>query len=497
MNKKSLIFKIVIRLVFIVILIVCFIFGCKYSRAECLVVEGNSGSATPWRSEHLSARTPMRREVLNCDSDSVPAVTLQPWFNYTPIPDSTSMPTFTPEPSVSPYIEESSSDKEKDDGVRYVPHNTQLYVSNYSTSYNLDGALVYCYYVDGNPLMFASQDSPPSILMDYTADVKPVPYGFGEVPLESACFNIDFLVYMRSNPISIPSTGEFIYSIDSNYQLVDILQLLPDGGQIPYKILPYYITLDIKYVGVLNGKSVYLYDTLFPISTNTNSFGLSSVSRNLVGVMDSLYSVTYKLKIYPDKNQLDIPLNSTISCNRIKFKFQDYSNLTQSFDDQMTNLFVPSGDELSNALGSYMDTYSNDAMAGTFSKVISYLQEICSSEYNSGSSELVFPPLAVKVNGTKHYYFKGGILDLKNGNWTSGGVVDPNDPNVSFPAPTTTFFGEENGDETITQKIFLYLRSFNTVLIAFGFCNLMVDMIFRYRNGSRFYLSDKEMHDLS
>lgn len=496
MNKKTLIFKLVIRLVFIVILVVCFIFGCRYSRAEVVASFSNSGSASPWRSEYFSMRMPMRRVVLNCDPDSAPAVTLQPWFDYTPIPDSTPMPTCTPEPSVSPDID-SSSDKEKDTGVRYVPHNTQLYVSNYSTSYNLDGNIVYCYYVDGNPLMFASQDSPPSKLMDYSADVKPVPYGFGEVPLESACFNIDFLVYMRSNPISIPSTGEFIYSIDSNYQLVDILQLLADGGQIPYNILPYYITLDIKYVGVLNGKSVYLYDNLFPISTNTNSFGLSSVSRNLVGVMDELYSVTYKLKIYPDKNQLDIPLNSTISCNRIKFKFQDYSNLTQSFDDQMTNLFIPSGDELSNALGSYMDTYSNDAMSGTFSKVIGYLQEICSSKYSSGSSELVFPPLSVKVNGMDHYYFKGGVLNVKEGFWTDGGVVDPNNPNVSFPVGTTNIFGVENGDLTITKTIFLYLRSFNTVLIAFGFCNLMVDMIFRYRNGSRFYLSDKEMHDLS
>lgn len=495
MNKKTLIFKLVIRLVLIVILVICFIFGCRYSRAECLVV-GNSGSAMPWSSEHLSASTPMRRVVLNCDSDSVPPVTLQPWFDYTPIPDSTPMPTCTPEPSVSPYIE-GTSDDNKDNGVRYLPHNTQLYVSNYSTSYNLDGDIVYCYYIDGNPLMYASQDSPPSILMDYSEDVKPVPYGFGEVPLDSACFNIDFLVYMRKNPISIPSTGEFIYSIDSNYQLVDILQLLEDGGQIPYKILPYYITLDIKYVGVLNGKSVYLYDTLFPISTNTNSFGLSSVSRDLVGVMDSLYSVTYKLKIYPDKNQLDIPLNSTISCNRIKFKFQDYSNLTQSFDDQMTNLFVPSGDEISNALGSYMDTYSNDAMAGTFSKVIGYLQEICSSQYESGSSELVFPPLSVKVNGTKYYYFKGGILRLKAGTWTNGGVVDPNDENISFPVTSTVIFGDPSGDKPITNQIFLYLRSFNTVLIAFGFCNLMVDMIFRYRNGSRFYLSDKEMHDLT
>lgn len=462
MSKKQLIFKIVIRLIFIVVLVVCFIFGCKYSKAE----------------------------TFECSEPSVPPVTLQPWFDWTPMPDYTPVPTV--EPSLSPDIDV-SSEGEKDNGVRYIPHNTQLYVSNYSTSYNLDGNIVYCYYVDGKPLMYASQDAPPSKLMDYTEDVTPVPYGFGEVPLESACFNIDFLVYMRSNPISIPSTGEFIYTIDSNYQLVDILQLLEDGGQIPYKILPYYITLDIKYVGVLNGESVYLYDTLFPISTNTNSFGLSSVSRNLVGVMDSLYSVTYKLKIYPDKNQLDIPLNSTISCNRIKFKFQDYSNLTESFNDQMTNLFVPSGNELSNALGNYMDTYSNDAMAGTFTKVISYLQDICDPKIQSGSSTLVLPPLSVKIKEKKYYYFNGGTLDLRNGSWTTGGVVDPNDPTVFFPVTDYDF-----EEETSTfSDIFLYLRSFNSVLISFGFCNLMVDMIFRYRNGSRFYLSDKEMHDLS
>lgn len=462
MSKKHLIFKIVIRLIFIVVLVVCFIFGCKYSKAE----------------------------TFECSEPSVPPVTLQPWFDWTPMPDYTPVPTV--EPSLSPDIDV-SSEGEKDNGVRYIPHNTQLYVSNYSTSYNLDGNIVYCYYVDGKPLMYASQDAPPSKLMDYTEDVTPVPYGFGEVPLESACFNIDFLVYMRSNPISIPSTGEFIYTIDSNYQLVDILQLLEDGGQIPYKILPYYITLDIKYVGVLNGESVYLYDTLFPISTNTNSFGLSSVSRNLVGVMDSLYSVTYKLKIYPDKNQLDIPLNSTISCNRIKFKFQDYSNLTESFNDQMTNLFVPSGNELSNALGNYMDTYSNDAMAGTFTKVISYLQDICDSKIQEGSSNIVLPPLSVKIKDKKYYYFNGGTLDLRNGSWTTGGVVDPNDPTVFFPVTDYDF-----EEETSTfSDIFLYLRSFNSVLISFGFCNLMVDMIFRYRNGSRFYLSDKEMHDLS
>lgn len=461
MTKKQLIFKIVIRLIFIVVFIVCFVYGCKYSKAE----------------------------TLESAESSLPPVTLQPWFDWTPLPDYTPVP--TAEPSLSPDIE--GSEDKKDNGVRYIPHNTQLYVSNYSTSYNLDGNIVYCYYVDGNPLMFASQDAPPSKLMDYTEDVTPVPYGFGEVPLESACFNIDYLVYMRSNPISIPSTGEFIYTIDSNYQLVDILQLLDGGGQIPYKILPYYITLDIKYVGVLNGESVYLYDTLFPISTNTNSFGLSSVSRNLVGVMDSLYSVTYKLKIYPDKSQLDIPLNSTISCNRIKFKFQDYSNLTESFDDQMTNLFVPTGNELSDALGKYQEQFANDAMAGTFTKVISYLQDICDPKIQSGSSSLVLPPLSVKIKDKKYYYFQGGTLDLKNGSWTSGGVVDPNNPTAFFPVTDYDF-----QEETSTfSDIFLYLRSFNTVLISFGFCNLLVDMIFRYRNGSRFYLSDKEMQNIS
>ena len=492
MSKKQLIFKIVIRLIFIVVLVVCFIFGCKYSKAESYVSVSNSGSADPWSPEYCSTRPtrpPMRRSVLNCDSVSVPPVTLQPWFEWTPLPD------YTPVPTAEPSLPPDSSDEPLKSGVKYVPHNTQLYVSNYSTSYNLDGNIVYCYYVDGNPLMFASQDAPPSILMDYTEDVTPVPYGFGEVPLDSACFNIDCLVYMRSNPISIPSTGEFIYTIDSNYQLVDILQLLDDGGQIPYKILPYYITLDIKYVGVLDGKSVYLYDTLFPISTNTNSFGLSSVSRNLVGVMDSLYSVTYKLKIYPDKNQLNIPLNSTISCNRIKFKFQDYSNLTESFDDQMTNLFVPSGNELSNALSSYMDTYSNDAMAGTFSKVISYLQEICNPQFDEGSSSIIIPPLSVRLNGERQYYFKGGLVNLKKGFWQSGGVKDQYGM-VFFPV-TTYGFGDDDTTSSITSDIFLYLRSFNSVLISFGFCNLMVDMIFRYRNGSRFYLSDKEMHELS
>ena len=85
---------------------------------------------------------------------------------------------------------------------------------------------------------------------------------------------------------------------------------------------------------------------------------------------------------------------------------------------------------------------------------------------------------------------------MRKGSWTSGGVVDPNDPTVFFPA-TTTPFGDDDTTFSITSDIFLYLRSFNSVLISFGFCNLMVDMIFRYRNGSRFYLSDKEMHELS
>lgn len=162
----------------------------------------------------------------------------------------------------------------------------------------------------------------------------------------------------------------------------------------------------------------------------------------------------------------------------------------------MSNLFVPSGNELSNALGNYMDTYSNDAMAGTFTKVISYLQAICDTKIDAGSSSLVFPPLSVKIKDKKYYYFKGGTLDLKKGCWTSGGVVDPNDHSVFFPA-TTTPFGDDDTTFSITSDIFLYLRSFNSVLISFGFCNLMVDMIFRYRNGSRFYLSDKEMNEIA
>ena len=85
---------------------------------------------------------------------------------------------------------------------------------------------------------------------------------------------------------------------------------------------------------------------------------------------------------------------------------------------------------------------------------------------------------------------------MREGSWTSGGVVDPDDHTVFFPAVKTLFVTDGNTDP-ITFDIFLYLRSFNSVLISFGFCNLMVDMIFRYRNGSRFYLSDKEMHELS
>ena len=74
---------------------------------------------------------------------------------------------------------------------------------------------------------------------------------------------------------------------------------------------------------------------------------------------------------------------------------------------------------------------------------------------------------------------------------------DGADHTVFFPASKKTYFNEADGDDTITFTIFSYLRSFNSVLISFGFCNLMVDMIFRYRNGSRFYLSDKEMKEIA
>lgn len=458
MSKKQIIIKIVFRLIFIAILIVFFIIGCKFSKAETIV---------------------------SSDS-SIPPVTLQPWFNWTPMPDYTPVP--TPEPSASP---DPSGDPLKS-GAKYVPHNDTLYISNYSTYLDENGNTKYSYYMEEDGLKYVSDSPPSSVLFSYDESPRYIPYWFGELPMRSCVFNLDIAVYMNKNPISIPKTGEFIYSLD--FYAEHVKTYLENALYIN---VPYFVSLDIQYVGALNGEPVYLYDTLFPISTGSTSFGLSSASRDLVGVMDVLTYVRFKLHITPDISGLNYPDTENVSCNRFKFRFKDFSNLSESFEDQMTNLFVPSGDDLSNALGSYMDTYSNDAMAGTFTKVIGYLQEICSSEYNSGSSELVFPPLSVKVNGTKHYFFKGGILRLKAGTWTNGGVVDPNDENISFPVTSTVIFADSSGGKPITNEIFLYLRSFNTVLIAFGFCNLMVDMIFRYRNGSRFYLSDKEMHDLS
>ena len=94
MSKKQLIFKIVIRLIFIVVLVVCFVYGCKYSKAE----------------------------ILEFSESSVPPVTLQPWFNWTPLPD------YTPVPTVEPSLAPDSSDEPLKSGVKYVPHNTQLYV---------------------------------------------------------------------------------------------------------------------------------------------------------------------------------------------------------------------------------------------------------------------------------------------------------------------------------------------------------------------------------
>lgn len=456
MSKKQLIFKLVIRLIFIVVLVICFIFGCKVSKAE----------------------------TLECSESSVPPVTLQPWFEWTPMPDYTPVPTV--EPSLSPDI----SGDPLEAGVKYVPHNTQLYVSNYSTYYE-QGNIKYSYYKEENGLKYVSDDAPSSVLHSYSEDTQYLPYWFGELPLSSCVFHVDISAYMNKNPIQIPSTGEFIYSLEF---YGDFVRTYLQNSL--YINVPYFVSLDIQYVGALNGEPVYLYDTLFPISTGSTSFGLSSESRDLVGVMDVLTFVRFKLQITPDTSGLSIPDTENISCKRFKYRFKDFSNLSQSFEDQMTNLFVPSGNELSNALGNYMDTYSNDAMAGTFTKVISYLQEICDPKIQEGSSNLVFPPLSVKIKDKKYYYFQGGTLNLRKGNWTSGGVVDPNDPTVFFPA-TTTQFGDDDTTFSITSDIFLYLRSFNSVLISFGFCNLMVDMIFRYRNGSRFYLSDKEMHDLS
>lgn len=459
MSKKHLIFKIVIRLIFIVVLVVCFIYGCKYSKAE----------------------------TLECSEPSVPPVTLQPWFEWTPLPDYTPVPTV--EPSLSPDLVGSSKD-DKENGVRYIPHNTELYVSNYSTYYE-QGSIKYSYYKEENGLKYVSDDAPPSVLHSYSENTQYIPYWFGELPISSCVFHVDISAYMNKNPIQIPSTGEFIYSLEFYGNFVRTY-----FQNAFYINVPYFVSLDIQYIGALQGEPVYLYDTLFPISTGSTSFGLSSVSRDLVGVMDVLTTVRFKLQITPDTSGLSFPDTENISCKRFKYRFKDFSNLSQSFEDQMYNLFVPSGNELSDALGRYQEQFSNDSMAGTFTKVISYLQAICDSKIEEGSSNLVFPPLSVKIKDKKYYYFKGGTLDLKKGAWTSGGVVDPNDPTVFYPA-TTTVFGDDDTTLSITSDIFLYLRSFNTVLISFGFCNLMVDMIFRYRNGSRFYLSDKEMHELS
>ena len=460
MSKKQLIFKIVIRLIFIVVLVVCFIFGCKYSKAE----------------------------TFECSEPSVPPVTLQPWFEWTPMPD------YTPVPTVEPSLSPDSSDAPLRSGVKYVPHNTQLYVSNYSTYLDEQGNTKYSYYREEGGLKYVSDDAPSSVLHSYSENTQYLPYWFGELPMSSCVFNVDISAYMNKNPIQIPSTGEFIYSLEFYAEFVRTY-----FENALYINVPFFVSLDIQYVGSLHGEPVYLYDTLFPISTGSTLVSLSSSSRDLVGVMDVLTYVRFKLHITPDTSGLSFPDTENISCKRFKYRFKDFSNLSQSFDDQMTNLFVPSGNELSNALGNYMDTYSNDAMAGTFTKVISYLQDICDPKIQSGSSNLVLPPLSVKIKDKKYYYFKGGTLDLRNGSWTSGGVVDPNDHTVFFPASKKIFFNENesDGDNTITFTILSYLRSFNSVLISFGFCNLMVDMIFRYRNGSRFYLSDKEMHDLS
>ena len=422
MSKKQLIFKIVIRLIFIVVLVVCFIYGCKYSKAE----------------------------TLECSEPSIPPVTLQPWFEWTPLPDYTPVPTV--EPSLSPDI----SGEPLEAGVKYVPHNTQLYVSNYSTYYE-DGNIKYSYYKEENGLKYVSDDAPSSVLHSYSENSQYLPYWFGELPLSSCVFHVDISAYMNKNPIQIPSTGEFIYSLEF---YADFVRTYLQNAL--YINVPYFVSLDIQYVGALQGEPVYLYDTLFPISTGSTSFGLSSKSRDLVGVMDVLTFVRFKLQITPDTSGLSFPDTENISCKRFKYRFKDFSNLSQSFEDQMTNLFVPSGNELSNALGNYMDTYSNDSMAGTFTKVISYLQDICNPKFDDGSSKLVLPPLSVKIKEKKYYYFQGGTLDLRKGSWTSGGVVDPNDPTVFFPA-TTTVFDDDDTTVSITSDIFLYLRSFNSI----------------------------------
>ena len=362
MSKKQLIFKIVIRLIFIVVLVVCFIFGCKYSKAE----------------------------TFECSDSSVPPVTLQPWFNWTPMPDYTPVP--TPDPSVSP----DSSVEPLKAGAKYVPHNDQLYISNYSTYLEGDGITKYSYYMEEGGLKYVSDAPPSSVLFSYDESPRYLPYWFGELPMSSCVFHVDIAAYMNKNPIQIPSTGEFIYSLD--FYAEHVKTYLENALYIN---VPYFVSLDIQYVGALNGEPVYLYDTLFPISTGSTSFGLSSESRDLVGVMDVLTYVRFKLHITPDISGLNYPDTENVSCNRFKFRFKDFSNLSESFEDQMTNLFVPSGNQLSDALGKYQEQFANDAMAGTFTKVISYLQEICDPKIQDGSSNRVLPPLSVKIKDKK------------------------------------------------------------------------------------------------
>lgn len=456
MSKKQIIIKIVFRLIFIAILIVFFIIGCKFSKAE----------------------------TIDSPEPSIPPVTLQPWFNWTPMPDYTPVP--TPEPSVLP---DSSGDPLKA-GAKYVPHNDTLYISNYSTYLDENGNTKYSYYMEEGGLKYVSDSPPSSVLLSYDESPRYIPYWFGELPLSSCVFNLDIAVYMNQNPISIPKTGEFIYSLDFFAEFVKTYL-----ENALYINVPYFVSLDIQYVGALNGEPVYLYDTLFPISTGSTSFGLSSESRDLVGVMDVLTYLRFKLHITPDTSGLNYPDTENVSCNRFKFRFKDFSNLSESFEDQMSNLFVPSGNELSDALGRYQEQFANDAMGSTFTSVISYLQDICSSNFDEGSSTIIIPPLSVRINGQREYYFKGGLVNLKKGFWQSGGVKDSY--GMVFYPESRYPFGDDDTTLSITNDIFQYLRSFNSVLITFGFCNLMVDMIFRYRNGSRFYLSDKEQANIS
>ena len=228
MSKKQLIFKIVIRLIFIVVLVVCFIYGCKYSKAE----------------------------TFESSESSLPPVTLQPWFDWTPMPD------YTPVPTVDPSLSPDSSDEPLKSGVKYVPHNTQLYVSNYSTYLDAQGNTKYSYYKEENGLKYVSDDAPSSVLHSYSENTQYLPFWFGELPMSSCLFHVDISAYMNKNPIQIPSTGEFIYSLEFFGELVRTY-----FENALYINVPYFISLDIQYVGALQGEPVYLYDTLFPIST--------------------------------------------------------------------------------------------------------------------------------------------------------------------------------------------------------------------------------------